>query len=72
VRELPLDRAAHEIGIVFDDRASDDTMAGGRKQLADGAAARVVRFGPRVADGDDEAADRPGRLRLVLARRTVW
>src|SRR5439155_964499 len=66
VGELSFNRAAHEIGVVGDDRSTHDGVSSGRDQFGDGAATRVGSIGSRVADGDDVAADRAWSLSLVF------
>ena len=42
------------------------SVASGRQQIADGAAARVGGVGAGVADGENETADRGRRVGFVL------
>src|SRR4051812_17238875 len=63
---MPLQQPPHQLRIVFDDRPSSHEMPGRLQQFRDRAAAGIVGFRPRVADGDDEAAHRCWRGGLVL------
>ena len=64
--ELTLDRAAHERRVVLHDHPADHFVSGGDQQIGDRAAASVRLLGARVADGDDVAAHRGRRQRLVF------
>src|ERR1035437_6734004 len=72
IDELPLDRAAHKIGIVLHDRASGDHVARRAEQIRDRAAARVRLVGARIAHGDDVARDRRGRVGFVRQVRHLF
>ena len=67
IGELALDRRSRtRSGSSLTIGAAGDLVAGRGQQIGDRPAAGVGVFGARVADREDEAADRAGRVRLVL------
>ena len=66
IRELTLDRASHEVGVVFDDGPAGDLVARVAQQIGDRPAGRIRFVRAGVADRDDVATHRARGVQLVL------